>query len=73
MNLVWLGLVLVALGITLIFLGSVNTGNTEYAGVLMIGPIPLVFGNSKNAVYMALGLGVLMVLITWLIISQIQM
>ncbi len=73
MNLVKLGLILVALGISLVFLGSIKSGNAEYAGLVMIGPVPIVFGNSKNAIYLVLGMGVLMMIVMWFILSQIQM
>lgn len=56
------GIVLVVVGIALIVLaivlaskkGSFGKSRTHAAGVIMIGPIPIIFGSDKRAVKLAL-------------------
>ncbi len=55
--LVIIGFVVVVLGILMIFIGSAlqsssNSSKTEIqtGGVIMIGPIPIIFGNNKGLI-----------------------
>ncbi|MCL4381228.1 MAG: DUF131 domain-containing protein [Candidatus Marsarchaeota archaeon] len=63
------GTVLLFLGIILIFLYSVlNTtakqnSNTQFGGVIMVGPIPIIFGNSGPATSIAIALGIILFII----------
>ncbi|NMC58214.1 MAG: DUF131 domain-containing protein [Candidatus Methanofastidiosa archaeon] len=53
-RLVLLGFLIVFIGIILIFVGTIfssfrgnSEGNLETGGVILIGPIPIMFGNSR--------------------------
>ncbi len=72
MNLVEFGVLLVFIGVILVTIGAITSGNAEFGGVVMIGPIPVVFGNSRNAMVGALVLVLVMILL-FFILSQIQM
>lgn len=66
--LVWLGLLLVFLGFILIFAGLVfeaakSGGGVEGGGVVIIGPIPIVFGTSGRAALLAAVLGVVLMVL----------
>ncbi|NMO09048.1 TIGR00304 family membrane protein [Methanobacterium subterraneum] len=71
-TIIFMGIAAVILGILLIFIGAafLSSGKTEddgdkvsTGGVILIGPIPIVFGNDKNMVSIAvLGAIIIMVL-----------
>ncbi len=61
-ELVILGFILMVIGFLLIFAGICSSGNVEYGGVVMIGPLPIVFGNSKNLALLSVLVGILMLL-----------
>ncbi|BFI73305.1 hypothetical protein YN1_2920 [Nanoarchaeota archaeon] len=47
--LLFLGILLVIIGISLIMLyGILNSGNVKYSGIILIGPIPIVISNSLD-------------------------
>jgi uncharacterized protein (TIGR00304 family) len=60
------------LGITVIFIGFIilllgvilsalqNPGGSQFGGLIMIGPIPIVFGSSPEITTTMLGLGLLL-------------
>lgn len=72
------GILLVFLGIVLVFVGSLisvrtgeSGGGVEGGGVVLIGPIPIVFGTSGRAAAIAALLAViLMVLVILLYVIQ---
>ncbi len=41
-------------------------GKKKFGGVIMIGPIPLIFGNDQKLVYIAIGAIILLILILFL-------
>ncbi|NYB52582.1 MAG: TIGR00304 family protein [Methanobacteriaceae archaeon] len=57
-SLIFIGIAAVILGILLIFIGSAvlssgkNEGHNEVktGGIILIGPIPIIFGNDRNTV-----------------------
>jgi len=68
-----LGFIVVIIGILLIFIGTVFSSfkgtserNIETGGVLLIGPIPIIFGNSKPLIILSIGGAILMVLVYFL-------
>ncbi|EKF84913.1 TIGR00304 family protein [Methanobacterium formicicum] len=72
-TIIFVGIAAVILGMLLIFIGTAfqSSGKTESSenakvstgGVILIGPIPIVFGNDKNMVSVAvIGAIVLMIL-----------
>lgn len=67
-TLVLTGIVLIFTGFLLVFIGTLMSaigGDVEGGGVIMIGPIPIVFGTGRGATLAALLAVVLMVL--WII------
>lgn len=77
----WLviGFTLIIIGMLVIFIGTIysssqqtSTQKSEVGGVIMIGPIPIIFGNSWKAITLAIVLAiVLMILaIAFILISK---
>ncbi len=65
------GIVLIFVGFLLVFLGTLisalgGEGDVEGGGVIMIGPIPIVFGTSRGAVTIASILALLL-MVLWII------
>jgi uncharacterized membrane protein len=48
-KLLGIGVLVVLFGFVLIFAGSVGQGSTSAAGVVFIGPVPIVFGSGPGA------------------------
>ncbi len=69
-GLVMLGFVLVIIGILLIFMGVFmsaiqgSKGSVEAGGVVVIGPIPIIFGSSSRAAVIAGVLGLTLMIVT---------
>lgn len=64
------GIALILIGFLLVFLGTVvaasgEGGSVEGGGVIMIGPIPIVFGTSKGAATLAMVLAIILMAL-WL-------
>jgi uncharacterized protein (TIGR00304 family) len=64
------GIILILIGFLLIFVGSLiaasgGEGEVEGGGVIMIGPIPIIFGTGRGATIAAVLAVVLMVL--WIV------
>ena len=71
-KLVPIGIILVFVGILLIFLGVFLSafragGKVEYGGVIVIGPIPIIFGSSSDAVKIAVIGGIVLMVIAILL------
>ncbi|MDO8869770.1 MAG: TIGR00304 family protein [Methanobacteriaceae archaeon] len=76
-TLVNIGFFVVVAGILLIFLGSMiqstssentkESSNSEIktGGVILIGPIPIIFGNDKNMLVTSVILGVILMLVAY--------
>jgi uncharacterized membrane protein len=62
MNTIRLGIALVIMGFIMIFAGALFSG-AQFGGVVMIGPVPLIFGSSPgmNVISMVLAI-ILMIL-----------
>jgi len=74
-SLVGLGFLLVFLGVFLIFVGVLASalrggGEVEAGGVIVVGPVPIVFGTSSKAALAAAILGLAMMLIALFIWLQ---
>ncbi len=70
-----LGIVLVIIGIVVIVAaivfaskGKSNKGNMRGAGVIMIGPIPIIFGTEKKSVKTVLALALALTVVALIII-----
>lgn len=77
-TLVNIGFFVIVSGILLIFLGSIiqstssdnnndNTSKTEIktGGVILIGPIPIIFGNDRGMVITGVILGIILMLVAY--------
>ncbi|ASJ16707.1 hypothetical protein A3L04_06290 [Thermococcus chitonophagus] len=71
------GIFLIMIGFMLVFLGTIisafsqpQEGNVEAGGVIMIGPIPIVFGTKKGATIAMILAVVLMAL--WIILALLR-
>lgn len=66
----FIGILVIVIGVILIILSIVlstkKTGETsfEYGGVLIIGPVPIVFGSKNRAVIIALVLAIVLTILT---------
>ncbi|WP_423793370.1 TIGR00304 family membrane protein [Methanocaldococcus indicus] len=72
--LIFLGIFLIFLGFFLITLGMIipdknveKNENIEYSGIIFIGPIPIVFGNSPYLIIISLLIFLLM--IVWILLA----
>ena len=69
------GLMMILLGLILIVIGSIVTLlyqkeiKLEYGGLIMIGPLVIPFGSSKNIMITSAIIGLILILILALIIS----
>ncbi|ALL01190.1 hypothetical protein Pyrde_1142 [Pyrodictium delaneyi] len=71
------GIILVFVGILLVFVGVFysimrNAGKGEYGGVVVIGPLPIVFGSSSEAVKIAV-IGAIVIMVLALIIMLLPL
>ncbi|WP_297471149.1 DUF131 domain-containing protein [Thermococcus sp.] len=65
------GIALILIGFLLVFIGTLisafsGEGNVEGGGVIMIGPIPIVFGTSRSAVTLV-SLLALLLMVLWIV------
>ncbi len=70
-ELILAGIALIFIGFLMVFIGTLMTAasgetDVEGGGVIMIGPIPIVFGTSRGAVTIAMILAVVLMAL-WLI------
>ena len=69
-TLIGAGIILILLGFLLVFVGTLvsalGEGDVEGGGVIMIGPIPIVFGTSRGALTLVSILAVLLMLL-WIV------
>ncbi len=71
-SLIGLGLLLIIIGVFIVFIGVVASvlssggeeGKTEYGGVIIIGPIPIVFGSNSRMALAAAVLGVILLILS---------
>jgi uncharacterized protein (TIGR00304 family) len=72
--LIFLGIILMFIGFFMITLGMIlpssqedykkpetEENNVEYSGIIMIGPIPIVFGNSPGLMVLSVLIAILMI------------
>ncbi|MFP3229972.1 MAG: DUF131 domain-containing protein [Caldisphaera sp.] len=67
----WLtiGFIIIMIGFIIIFVGAIYSSGqqsnqkTEVGGVIMIGPIPIIFGNSWKAATIAIALAIVLMII----------
>lgn len=66
--LVVVGLVIIVAAIILASMGGAKTGKVQGAGVIMIGPIPIIFGTDKKSVKAVLALALALTIVVLIII-----
>ncbi len=69
MDSLWIGLFFVLVGFGLIVFNLVNEGSSsdvESGGVVMLGPLPIVFGSSDRSAFFALVVGIVVFVLVYL-------
>ncbi len=56
-DLILAGFILLMIGLSMI---SLSSANTEFGGIILIGPIPIIFGNSADAAVSAAFIGIVL-------------
>ncbi len=64
------GIVVILIGFILIFVGtalqtSTKTTDVKTGGVILIGPIPIIFGSDKGAVITAVVLAIILMIVAY--------
>jgi len=68
MNFIKIGAILIIIGLAVVFIGTVfSAKKTNIGGLIMIGPIPIVFGTSPESAILAMILGVLLMILFFVI------
>jgi len=65
-----IGLVFIFLGILIVLFSSITRGRVESGGMVLIGPIPIVWGISKQMLLIAALLGIILLLISILMFKS---
>jgi len=74
-SLIFIGIAAIILGMILIFLGTAlqSTSKTENevqvktGGIVLIGPIPIIFGNDKNMVIIAIIAAIIIIILSYIL------
>jgi uncharacterized protein (TIGR00304 family) len=74
-NLITIGIIVIVIGIFLLFLGSalLSTGSGDTGqkvrggGVIMIGPIPIIFGNDRSSIIWGVALAIILMFVSYLL------
>lgn len=69
MNSLWIGFFFILIGVGLIIFNLVNEGSSsdvEGGGVVMLGPLPIVFGSSERSALFAVVIGILALIFVYL-------
>jgi len=67
-TLLLLGIVLIIIGIVLITLSSISSAQVKSGGVVVIGPLPIIFGSDKDAIIIAVIGAIILMAIGFLIV-----
>ena len=65
---IFAGIALIMIGLSLLNIGSVQ--NTEYAGVILIGPFPIVFASNPELATFMLFLAAGLIIFTFLLFAM---
>ena len=73
-SIILIGFAVVIIGILIIFIGSAlqsssSSSKTEVhtSGVILIGPIPIIFGNDKGLVLVAVIIAVILMMVSYML------
>jgi len=75
MRIIWIliGMVLVVMGLTLLPITMIEgVKEVRYGGLIVIGPFPIIFGNSQDITLLAGVLGIILLMIMLLIILSLR-
>ncbi len=62
-DIIKIGFFLILMGFVLVFIGFIlSARNANFAGLVMIGPIPIAFGSSPGVTLIAMVIGLLLML-----------
>lgn len=69
-NIVLAGILIIFIGFLLIFVGtalqaSVKTSDVKTGGVILIGPIPIIFGSDKGTVVTAVVMAIILIILAY--------
>ncbi len=69
-NIVLIGILVIFIGFIIIFAGTAlqttsKTSDVKTGGVILIGPIPIIFGNDKGAVITVVVLAIILMIVTY--------
>jgi uncharacterized protein (TIGR00304 family) len=74
-SLIFIGITALILGMVLIFLGAAlqtttqteKEGKISTGGIILIGPIPIIFGNDKNLIIIAIFAAIIIIILSYLL------
>ena len=75
MKVIWIfiGIFLVMIGLTLLPFAMIEeVKDVKYGGLIVIGPFPIIFGNSQDITLLAGVLGIILLMIMLLIILSLR-
>ena len=67
-TLLLLGIVLIIIGILLITLSSISSAQVKSGGVVVIGPLPIIFGSDKDMITIAVIGAIIVMAVGFLIV-----
>ncbi len=74
-NLIIAGIIVIFIGFILVILGTAHQGTNKSSdvktgGVILIGPIPIIFGSDKGTIVAAVILAVIMMIIAYFLLYR---
>jgi uncharacterized protein (TIGR00304 family) len=67
-DIIKIGFYLILIGFALVFTGFIlSARDTNFAGLVMIGPVPIAFGSSPGITLVAMVIGLLMMLVYFML------
>jgi uncharacterized protein (TIGR00304 family) len=70
-KLAFAGIAFIFMGILLIVISSLASADVKTGGVLLLGPIPVIFGNDRRLIYVSLAFAAF-VIIVWLLTRKVR-
>lgn len=70
-KLAFAGIVFIFIGILLIVVSSLTSPDVKTGGVLLLGPIPIIFGNDRRLIYVSLAFAAF-IIVVWLLARRIR-
>jgi uncharacterized protein (TIGR00304 family) len=70
-KLAFAGIVFIFIGILLVVISSFASSDVKTGGVLLLGPIPIIFGNDRRLIYVSFAFAAF-VIVVWLLARKIR-